>query len=285
MPPWIQDCDRQHFETQGYTVIRNVIPPSLVASAVRDITAFVGADLADSQTWYNGPQVLDGVVPMHHAQSLWDIRQHPNLYEVFSEFHGHGQLRMDINRCMFRPPVHPLHPGRSLGDIHWDADPRAKVEPTLQTVVLLSPIGRGRGGFQCIPEIYRNLDTWLEQNGETGNDFDFRHAALNHPKTLEVEANAGDIIMWSTKLPHGSAVNLSNQPRMAMFVTLQPPDDSSETREQMKYLWLSKRAPECWRGLPSQLDPEPGPPAELTKLGQKLLGILPWSSASTFPTN
>src|SRR5689334_13467235 len=128
MPDWIQDDDRRHFETQGYMVIRNVIPTDLVANAVRDIAAFVGADLADSRTWYKGPAVLDGVVPMHHAQSLWDIRQHPNLYGVFSDYFGTGKLMLDINRCIFRPPVHPLHPSRSHGDIHWDADPRADDE-------------------------------------------------------------------------------------------------------------------------------------------------------------
>ena len=276
MSVWIQERSRRQFELEGYMVIGNVIPPELVASAVRDIAALVGADLGDARTWYNGPPVLDGVVPMHHAQSLWDIRQHQNLYEVFSEYFGTGKLMLDINRCMFRPPVHPLHPTRSRGDIHWDVDPRADVEATLQAVVLLSPIGPNRGGFQCIPAIYRNLDTWLEENCRNDIDFDFRHADIIHPETLQVEGNAGDIILWSTKLPHGSATNLSNQPRMAMFVTLQPPDNSQEHRDWMKELWLTRRAPECWRGLPSQLDPEPGPPAELTVLGRKLLGILPW---------
>jgi hypothetical protein len=276
MPVWIQNRDRRHFETEGYMVIENVIPPNLVASTVHDIAAFVGADLADPRTWYNAPPVLDGVVPMHHAQSLWDIRQHPNLYEVFAEFFGTGKLMLDINRCIFRPPVHPLHPTRSLGDIHWDADPRVDVEPTVQTVVLLSSIGNNRGGFQCIPEIYRNLNTWLDENCAKDSDFDFRRAGVKHPNTLQVEANAGDIIMWSTKLPHGSATNLSDQPRMAFFVTLQPPEDSQGLRDGMKDLWLTKRAPECWRGMPGQFDPEPGPPAHLTQLGQRLLGITPW---------
>ena len=63
---------------------------------------------------------------------------------------------------------------------------------------------------------------------------------------------------------------------MAMLVTLQPPDDSQELRDQMRDLWLTKRAPEYWRGLPGQLDPEPGAPADLTELGRKLLGIVPW---------
>src|ERR1700693_4759299 len=80
MRQWITDHDRQQFRAEGYMVIRKVLPASITGNAVREIAAFVGADLADSSTWYSGPPELDGVVPMHHAQSLWDIRQSPNLY-------------------------------------------------------------------------------------------------------------------------------------------------------------------------------------------------------------
>jgi hypothetical protein len=41
---------------------------------------------------------------MHHAQSLWDIRQCPNLYQVFAEFFGNPRLMVDINRCIFALP-------------------------------------------------------------------------------------------------------------------------------------------------------------------------------------
>jgi len=84
-------------------VIRNVVPANITRSAVREIATFVGADLADSSTWYGGALKLDGIVPLHHAQSLWDIRQSQNLYRVFSEFFGDHCLIVDINRCIFRP--------------------------------------------------------------------------------------------------------------------------------------------------------------------------------------
>src|SRR5580658_7793536 len=106
-------------------VIRNVVPAGIAAGAVREIAAFVGADLDDNATWYGGAPQLDGIVPMHHAQSLWDIRQCPNLCQVFAEFFGNPRLMVDINRYIFRPPVHPGFPDLSRGRIHWDTDPRA----------------------------------------------------------------------------------------------------------------------------------------------------------------
>src|SRR5262245_33236655 len=94
--PWITDLDRRQFHAEGYLVLRNVLPASVTGNAVREIAAFVGADLTDSSTWYGCPPELDGVVPMHHAQSLWDIRQSPNLYQVFTEFFETPRLMVDI---------------------------------------------------------------------------------------------------------------------------------------------------------------------------------------------
>ena len=130
---------------------------------------------------------------------------------------------------------------------------------SLQAVVLLTDVGRDEGGFQCLPGVYRNLDDWLEIFARR-DDFDFYSPGLNHWKATQIDGKAGDVILWSTKLPHGSAINLSNRPRVAAFVTMQPNDDA-QYRESLKSWWLTKRAPEHWRGLPGQFDPEPGAPA------------------------
>lgn len=272
---WIHDDDRRQFHADGYMTIRKVVPPRLVDNAAREIVACVGADLADSTTWYRGRVELDGIVPMHHAQSLWDIRQSPNLYQVFSEFFGTPRLVVDINRCIFRPPVHRRVPKISHGSIHWDTDPRGPRPASVQAVVLLSDVGRNEGGFQCLPDVYRNLDAWLKRYARRDN-FDFFYPGLNYWKANQVEGKAGDVILWSTRLPHGSAANLSNRPRVAAFVSMQPCEDNARLRESMKNWWLTKRAPDYWRGLPGQLDPEPGAPAVLSDLGMKLIGASPW---------
>lgn len=109
---------------------------------------------------------------MHHAQSLWDIRQYPSLYQVFTEFFGNPRFILDINRCIFRPPVHRGFPDRSHGTTHWDADPRVPGPASLQAVILLTDVGLYKGGFQCLPGGYQNLDAWLQQYAMRG-DFDF----------------------------------------------------------------------------------------------------------------
>jgi hypothetical protein len=271
---WITGLHTQHFQSSGYMVVRNVIPAEVAANAVHEITSFLGADLADSATWYGGAPVLDGIVPLHHAQALWDIRQHPNLYEMFAEFFGNRRLMVDINRCIFRPPIRHGSP-LSYGTIHWDTDPKRPGPGSVQAVVLLTDVQPNGGGFQCLPEVYQNLTAWLRLYASQDN-FDFFNPNLNEWTTTQVEGKAGDVILFSTKLPHGSATNSSDRPRIAAFVTMQPPSDDVEVRELMKSWWLTKRAPDYWRGMPGQLDPEPGPPAVLSELGMKLIGVLPW---------
>jgi hypothetical protein len=273
--PWITDRDLQQFHSDGYMVIRKVVPAHLIRAAVVDITAFMGADLRKSATWYNGAPELDGIVPLHHAQSLWDIRQSPNVHQVFSEFFRTERLTVDMNRCIFRPPINPRYSTISYGTIHWDTDPKAAGPGALQAVVLLSDIGPNTGGFQCIPDVYQNLDAWLEQNASS-EGFDFFNPGLNDRETIQVTADAGDVILWSTKLPHGSASNLSTRPRIAAFISMGPFIETDDYRDSMREWWLTKRAPRCWRGLPGQLDPEPGEPAMLSDLGLKLIGVSPW---------
>jgi len=109
---------------------------------------------------------------MHHAQSLWDVRKCPNLYHVFAEFFGTPRLMVAINRCIFRPPIHPRFPEISYGSIHWDTDPRGPRPASMQAVVLLSDVSANGEGFQCLPDVYRNLDAWIARYGRR-DDFDF----------------------------------------------------------------------------------------------------------------
>jgi hypothetical protein len=272
---WISAQDREQFRTDGFMVVRGVVPGALTGRAVADITQFLGADLNDPGTWYSGHPVNDGIVPLHHAQSIWDIRQHPDVYAVFAEFWQNPRLMVDINRCCFRPPVHDDWPTVSRGEIHWDADPRGNPLPGLQGIVLLTDVGKDAGGFQCVPAVYRNLPQWLAENAQHA-DFAFLRPGIAQAEAMQIEGRAGDIILWSTLLPHGPAPNHADRPRIAAFLTLAPPADSARLRSDMHSWWQQKRAPDYWRDMQGLLDPEPGPPAELSLLGRRLIGAEPW---------
>ncbi|MGA7409792.1 MAG: phytanoyl-CoA dioxygenase family protein [Bryobacteraceae bacterium] len=180
-----------------------------------------------------------------------------------------------ISTAVFSGPHAIQDTPPSAEAILTDTDPRAAGPGSLQGVALLTDVERDGGGYQCLPNIYQNLEAWLERNVR-GSDFDFFNPGLNDCETIQIEGKAGDVILWSTKLPHGSAANLSDRPRIAAFVSMQPPAPNAELRASMKRWWLSKQAPDSWRGLPGQLETEPGAPAALSELGMKLIGVLPW---------
>ncbi len=125
---------------------------------------------------------------------------------------------------------------------------------SLQAVVLLTDVNRDGGGFQCLPEVYQNLNAWLKRHASR-NDFDFFNPGLNDLEAKQVEGKRGGVILWSTKLPHGTAPNASDRPRVAAFVSMQPPRNTAQVRESMKTWWLTKRAPDhCTFGTRAQAD-------------------------------
>lgn len=260
-------------------VIRNVVPRKLTELAVAEIARFMGADLDKPLTWYGGYPENDGIVPLHHAQSIWNIRQCQPLYNVFTEFWGNSRLMADMNRCCFRPPCHENWPTLCRGEIHWDTDPRVDRPLALQGIVLLTDVGRNAGGFQCVPQVFRNLGLWLMANAKD-ESFQFLRPDISQEDAVQIEGQAGDLILWSTLLPHGPAPNFSDRPRVAAFMTLSPPADSDELRNNMRRWWFEKRAPTHWRGMRGLCDPEPGPPAQLTALGECLIGVRSWDSFS-----
>ncbi len=274
---------REKFGEHGYIVFPQIVPQEYVEAAVDAVCRFARVQLSAPTTWYELPAENGGVVPLHHAQELWDIRQHPNVYEAFKKVYGHGRLWVSMDRAGFRPPMKegleaPQEDGwhRSLGNIHWDAPPNKPHPGLLQGVLLLSDTSQNSGGFQCVPGIYRDLEKWLERHPNFNPD----KPDLSEEKIIQVEGKAGDLIIWDPFLPHGPGHNFSNRPRIAQYITMVPlPTDEEAIEKERKnriQLFQDKRAPEWWRGLAGQHDPEPGPQVQLTPLGKKLVGVDLW---------
>lgn len=272
---WFTSEHRESLRSEGYAVFKGVISAALANRAARRIAGFVDADIDNPSTWYSDHLVNRGVIPVHHDQVLWDIRQHPNVYRVFSEIHGTHKLLVDMNRCCFHPPRHPDWEGAGPGEIHWDVDPRTPTIGWLQGVMLLSDVEENGGGYQCVPAIYKRLDAWLDAHA-CGDDFDFFNPGISFDEAIHVEGQAGDLIVWNSLLPHGPAPNFSQRPRIAQFVSMGRTSTNAVLLERIASWCKEKRAPENWRGWPNQQDPEPGPPVQLTPLGRRLVGIDPW---------
>ncbi len=264
--------DREHLAREGWVVVPGVAPEPLLAAARRAIADFLGVDPERPEAWAPAEPLEWSVVPLHHPQAFWDLRQLPSVHAAFAEVRGTEALWVSMDRAIYKLPSSAGHPDESR--LHWDLDPRALRWPSFQGMVFLTDTGLDQGPFECVPGLYRELPAWLAAH--PGFDLEAPLDLHGH-EVVRVPARAGDLVIWDSRLPHHGGPNTGRAPRMSVPIALWPEGDEAERAERIT-CWSDKRAPAGWRGARGLRDPEPGPPAELTPLGRKLVGLEPWKS-------
>ena len=281
----LTDQQRAFFEEQGYLVVPQLIPRELVDAVVDAIWEFLGFDREDPSGWYREPHRHNGMVEMYHHQALWDVRQHPRMYELFVDLFGREDLWVFLDRANLKPPPREDAPAYDHpGMVHWDMDVRQRPLPyQVQGVLYLVDTAAGEGGFQCVPGVHRWVSDWAQgRSDEEIRDqrLDLRHAReIGAP--IEVEAEAGDFIVWHSALPHGNSRNCSEKPRLAQYVRMFPAEPgNAELREQRVASWRERAHPAFQnpRAFPgdSRGRERESAAAELTPLGRRLLGLDEW---------
>jgi len=282
----LTDADREFFDQHGYLVVRQLIPREQVEAVTDAIWDFLEFDRNEHSDWYREPHRPNGMVEMYHHQALWDVRQNPRIYELFRDLFGRHDLWVFIDRANLKPPPNEAHPEYDhQGMVHWDLDVRQTPIPfQVQGVLYLVDTHEGEGGFQCVPGVHRRA----AEISAGISDQDLRHQQLHERfleqigPPIEIEANAGDFIIWHSALPHGNSRNLSDKPRLAQYVRLFPAEPSNEElREQRIASWRGSTHPAFQnpRAFPGDSRGKEAmtPPAELTPLGRKLLGLDDWN--------
>jgi hypothetical protein len=258
-------------EDRGFVVFPAVAPEPLLEAARAAITSFLGVELDRPETWYPAEPLDWSVVPIHHPQAFWDLRQHPAVHQVFAGVRGTERLWVSMDRGIYKVPASDQHPDHvDESRIHWDLDPRTLRWPSFQGMLFLTDTGVDQGPFECVPSISADLDRFLATHpGDDALD------DLEGHEVVKVPARAGDLVVWDSRLPHHGGRNTGRAPRLSVAIAMWPEGDDAERAERIA-CWRDKRPPACWRGWRGQVDPEPGEPAILTDLGRKLLGLDRW---------
>lgn len=295
--------DQSFFDENGYLVIRNAVPKEQCDAVIDAIWDFLGMDRNNPEDWYHLPLKPGGMVEMYQHQAMWNTRQSPLLYQVFSELHGTEKLWVSIDRVNFKPPRHPDHPDYDhKGFVHWDADttqphlgrdgklvlhkdfyeknPGSDVKPRsfwMQGVLYLADTAENQGGFQCIPGFHRNLDEWIKTQPADRNS---RAPDMTNLKSVPIPGKAGDFLIWNSLLAHGNGHNVSDKPRFSQFFSMFPAHlrDNEEARQHRIRCWQEHSPPgdKTFPGDPRRIEETTFPTAELTPLGRKLLGVDAW---------
>ena len=165
--------------------------------------------------------------------------------------------------------------GNPNGFIHWDVDTSIRPFPIgVQGVLSLRKQDGDVGGFQCIPELFYNFDEWVKTQPA---DRDPMHPDTNGLKIINVEMDAGDLLIFNSLLPHGVRPNFStDRVRMAQYISMYPSnwEDEADRLERIR-LWRELDSPkrDAFPGDPREWEKHHGETAKLTPLGERLLGL------------
>ncbi|WP_257294213.1 phytanoyl-CoA dioxygenase family protein [Endozoicomonas sp. YOMI1] len=260
--------DPSELQEKGYIIVPDLVPEQLLQPVIKAITDFLDVNLDDPTTWYQKNLGSNGIVPIHHHQAFWDIRQYEPVYRLYADLLKTDDLWVRLDRASFKPPWRPEHPDKKDdSQIHLDSHPEKVFLPRYQGILYLTDTAENQGAFCCVPSLYTGKQTTLDRNSLLFTDEDLKGHDIVH-----LAGKAGTFILWDSRLPHASSLNHHAKPRLTQYISMFPAG-TEDNREERIQLWRDKRAPERWRNFPYQQDPEPGEPAKLTPVGEQLLGL------------
>ncbi|MFL2603653.1 MAG: phytanoyl-CoA dioxygenase family protein [Flavobacteriaceae bacterium] len=271
---------------KGYIVIKNAIPRKQAKSTADFLWEFEDKNPEDPSTWYTAPRAEmkmkelagTGMVEVYNNQYLWSNRQTKKVYDAFVDIWGTEKLWVTIDRANLNFPIREGHEYK--GFIHWDYDPETKPQNVQGVIALSDQTDINMGGFQCIPWLYQNYDSWKLTQPEDRNRFQPDINGLED-KIEKVAMEAGDLLIFNSLLAHGIRPNLSeNKIRIAQYISMMPAEEDNKVLKQWRInSWKNRVAPEgyAFPGDPRNWEQTKYKTAQLSPLGEKLLGLTKWS--------
>jgi len=277
--------DWEFWQHNGYVVIKQAVPREQAQKTAAFLWEFEEKDPNNSETWYTAPRAEikmkelagTGMVEVYNNQHLWNNRQTQRLYNAFVDIWGTEKLWVTIDRANLNFPMRPGHEYK--GFIHWDYDPETKPQNVQGVLALADQTDENMGGFQCIPWLFRNYDTWKLTQPEDRNHFKPDIIGLED-KLVKVPMEAGDLLIFNSSEPHGIRPNRSgDKVRIAQYISMMPAQEDNEALKEWRInSWKNRNAPEgyAFPGDPRNWEQTKYERAELTELGEKLLGLKKW---------
>lgn len=270
---------------QGYVVIKNAVPREQVTQTADFLWEFEEKNPHDPKSWYTAPRAEmkmkelagTGMVEVYNHQLLWNNRQMPRVYDAFVDIWGTEKLWVTIDRANLNFPIRPGYEYK--GFIHWDYDPDTKPQNVQGVLALADQTDENMGGFQCIPWLFKHYDTWkLTQPADRDH---FKPDTTNlEDKIVKVPLKAGDLLIFNSAEPHGIRPNHSkDKVRIAQYISMMPAQEDNETLRTWRInSWKHRIAPEgyAFPGDPRNWEQTKYETAQLSELGEKLLGLKKW---------
>jgi hypothetical protein len=273
------------WKNNGYVVIKNAVSAEQASKTAAFLWEFEEKDPKDKSTWYTAPRaemqmkelVGTGMVEVYNNQKLWDNRQTQRVYDAFVDIWGTEKLWVSIDRANLNFPIRPGFEYK--GFIHWDYDPETEPQNVQGVLALADQTDENMGGFQCIPWLFCNYDEWKLTQPADRNRYQPDITGLDD-KLVKVKMEAGDLLIFNSLLPHGIRPNRSeDQVRIAQYLAMVPAQEDDQAIVEWRInSWKNRMAPEgyAFPGDPRNWEQIRYPKANLTEMGEKLLGLKKW---------
>ncbi|MBC2839314.1 phytanoyl-CoA dioxygenase family protein [Robiginitalea sp. SC105] len=277
--------DWSFWRENGYIVVKGAVPREQARQTADFLWEFDEKDPNDPGTWYAPPRAAiqmkeltgTGMVEVYNHQQLWNNRQNQRVYDAFVDIWGTEKLWVTIDRANLNFPIRPGHEYK--GFIHWDYDPETKPQQVQGVLALADQTDPEMGGFQCIPWLFRNYDTWKQSQPADRDHFKPDITGLED-KIVKVPLEAGDLLIFNSSQPHGIRPNHSgDKVRIAQYISMMPAEESNADLRQWRIRsWKDRIAPEgyAFPGDPRNWEQTRYDRAKLSPLGEKLLGLKDW---------
>ena len=281
----LTETEWQFWMEKGYIVIKNAIPKEQATATADFLWEFEEKHPHDPKTWYTPPRAEmkmkelagTGMVEVYNHQKLWNNRQTQRVYDAFVDVWGTEKLWVTIDRANLNFPIKKGFEYK--GFIHWDYDPETKPQNVQGVIALSNQTDLDMGGFQCIPWLFQNYDTWKLTQAEDRNHFQPDITGLED-KIEKVAMEAGDLLIFNSLLPHGIRPNRSNNKvRIAQYISMMPAEEDNAVLKAWRInSWKNRVAPEgyAFPGDPRNWEQTKYSTAALSSLGEKLLGLNSW---------
>ena len=270
---------------KGYVVIKQAISRQEALDTASFLWEFEEKDPNNPETWYSAARAEmkmkelagTGMVEVYNNQFLWSNRQQQKVYDAFVDVWGTQKLWVTIDRANLNIPIKKGFEYK--GFIHWDYDPETKPQNVQGVIALSDQTDPNTGGFQCVPWLYQNYDTWKKTQPEDRNRFQPDIKGLED-KIEKVALEAGDLLIFNSLLAHGIRPNLSkDKVRIAQYISMMPAEEDNEALKTWRVnSWKNRIAPEgyAFPGDPRNWEQTKYKQAVLNPLGEKLLGLKKW---------
>lgn len=281
----LSDEDWDFWLHNGYVIVKNAVPREQALATANFLWEFEEKSPDEKETWYAPPRAEmkmkeltnSGMVEVYNNQHLWNNRQMQRVYDAFVDIWGNEKLWVTIDRANLN---FPMRSGFEFkGFIHWDYDPETRPQNVQGVLALADQTDENMGGFQCIPRLYREYDTWKLTQPEDRDRF--------KPDTTQFEGEyhkvkleAGDLLIFNSVTPHGIRPNNSeDKVRIAQYISMMPAEEENESLKNWRInSWKNRIAPQgyAFPGDPRNWEQTKYSTAELSELGEKLLGLEKW---------